>query len=217
MMAEFAVIGLGRFGRAVVHNLALEGQDVLAIDRDPERLKLVDREAESTLCLDTTEEQALISTPLGRIATVVVTIGSRAPEASLLTVAVLKELHVPRIVARAFDSRHARLLLELGAHEILNPEDEMAQRFAMRLAHPGIADQMRLGEVRVADVELPEAFVGLSLEELALGAKYDAVLLALRRGSESIVDPGLDQRIESGDRAILMGPGASLERISGLA
>ena len=213
-MAEFAVIGLGRFGRAVVHNLALEGQEVLAIDRDRERLRMVDREAESTLCLDTTDEGALATVPLGRMATVVVSIGSRAPEASLLTVAVLKELDVPRIVARAFDPRHARLLHELGAHEVLNPEDEMAGRLAARLAHPRISDQIRIGEASVAELELPESFAGSTLGELALGARYDVAVLALRRGTESRLDPGPDERVESGDRAIVMGPAASLERIA---
>jgi trk system potassium uptake protein TrkA len=216
-MAEFAVIGLGRFGRAVVHNLALEGQDVLAIDRDAARLKLVEREAESTLCLDTTDEAALSSLPLSRMATVVVTIGSRAPEASLLTVAVLQEIGVPRIVARAFDPRHARLLRELGAHEVLNPEDEMAQRLALRLANPGVSDQIRLGDARVAEVELPEAFVGSTLEELALPARYEVAVLALRRRSETILDPDPTERIESGDRGILVGPAVSLERIAALA
>lgn len=216
-MAEFAVIGLGRFGRAVVHHLALGGQEVVAVDRDPERLKSVEEDAESTLCMDTTEEDALSSLPLGRLSTVVVTIGSRAPEASLLTVTILKELEVPRIVARAFGPRHARLLRELGAHEILNPEDAMARRLSLQLSHPGISDQIRWGDVTVGDVELPEAFVGSTVEQLELYSRYGVRILAIRHRGGTTVDPPPELRVESSDRAILMGPSEALERIASLA
>lgn len=216
-MSEFAVIGLGRFGRAVVRNLVLEGQDVLAIDRNPERLELVGQEADATLCIDTTEEQSLAALPLERMTTVVVTIGSRAMEASLLTVALLDELEVPRIVARAFDERHARLLRKLGAHEVLDPEDAMGRRLALRLADPGIGERITLGESAVAEVELPETFVGSSLSELALEGSYGVEVLALCRGNSTLLDPDTSERIESGDRAILMGAAQALKQIAALA
>lgn len=215
-MADFGVIGLGRFGRSVVRSLVHEGQAVLAIDRDPARLTLVADQVDATARTDTTDEEAVKALQLDRMTSVVVTIGSRATEASLLTVAILRELEVPRIVARAFDARHARLLLAIGAHEVLNPEEEMGARLALRLARPGIRDQIRLGEGTVAEVEAPEAFAGRSLAELDLGKRHGVAVLAIERGGEVEPSPGADAAVESGDVLVVLGDEEAIRRVAAL-
>lgn len=204
-MSDFAVIGLGRFGRAVVRSLAAAEQKVLAIDRDGGRLDAVSEEAESVVQADTTDERTVASLDLARMDAVVVTIGSRATEASLLTTAILRDLDVPRIVARAFGRRHARLLLAIGAHQVLNPEEEIGQRLALRLAHPGILDHLHCPGAVVAQVEAPEAFAGRSLEEVDLPRRHGVSVLVLVRGDRLIPNPPPEERLESGDRLVVMG------------
>jgi trk system potassium uptake protein TrkA len=213
-VAELAVIGLGRFGRAVARSLVRDGQAVLAIDRDPARLELVAEDVDATARADTTDEEALAALQLGRMACVVVTIGSRATEASILTVAILRELGVPRIVARAFDERHARLLLAIGANEVLNPEDEMGERLALHVARPGILDRFRCAGGWVAEVEAPEAFAGSALGDLDLAG--DVEVLAVRRGDRVEARPAADWRLESGDVLIVLGGEDAIHRIEAL-
>jgi trk system potassium uptake protein TrkA len=215
-MAEFAVIGLGRFGRAVARSLVREGQAVLVIDHDPARLEALAGEVDATSRADTTDEQAMAALQLGRMACVVVTIGSRATEASVLTVAILRELRVPRIVARAFDERHARLLLAIGANEVLDPEDEIGSRLASRLVRPGVLDQIRFGDATVAEVEAPEAFVGSSLGELDLRKRLSLSVLAIQRGEEVTANPGAGATVESGDVLVLLGSEAAISRVAAL-
>jgi len=215
-MSEFAVIGLGRFGRAVARNLVLEGQAVLCIDRDPARLAQVGEEVDATARTDTTDQGALAALKLDRMSCVVVTIGSRATEASLLTVAILRELGVPRIVARAFDERHARLLLAIGANEVLNPEDEIGARLALRLVRPGIVDQIRLGEGTLAEIEAPEAFAGSSLADLDLRSRHGVAVLAIRRGPEVVTSPGAETGVESGDILVLLGDEEAIQKVAAL-
>jgi trk system potassium uptake protein TrkA len=215
-VAELAVIGLGRFGRAVARSLAREGQAVLAIDHDPARLEAVAGEVDATARADTTDEQAIRALKLDRMSCVVVTIGSRATEASVLTVAILRELKIPRIVARAFDERHARLLLAIGANEVLNPEDEIGARLASRLVRPGILDQIRFGDARVAEVETPEAFVGSSLEDLDLRNRLDLAVLAIQRGDEVTVNPAAGAIVETGDVLVLLGSEEAIKRVAAL-
>jgi trk system potassium uptake protein TrkA len=215
-MAEFAVIGLGRFGRAVARSLVREGQSVLVIDHDPARLDALAGEVDATSRADTTDEQAMAALQLGRMACVVVTIGSRATEASVLTVAILRELRVPRIVARAFDERHARLLLAIGANEVLDPEDEIGSRLASRLVRPGVLDQIRFGDATVAEVEAPEAFVGSSLGELDLRKRLSLSVLAIQRGDQVTANPGAGATVESGDVLVLLGSEAAITRVAAL-
>ena len=215
-MAEFAIIGLGRFGRAVARALALEGQAVLAVDVDARRLDLVAEDVDAVVVADTTDEAKVASLQLGRMSCVVVTMGSRALEASLLTTAILIEQDVPRVVARAFDERHARLLLAIGANEVINPEDEIGRRLALRLSHPGIVDQVKLGEASIAEVEAPEAFVGRSLADLDPRNRHRVTVLAIRRGSEIVANPTAEARVESGDVLVLLGDPESVRQVGSL-
>lgn len=213
-MAEFAVIGLGRFGRAVARSLTLAGQAVLAVDRDVSRLERVADDVESVIEIDVTDERRMRSLDLGRMSCVVVAIGSRAMEASLLSTAILRDLEVPRIVARAFDERHARLLLAIGAHEVINPEDEIGRRLALSLAHPGVRGQLRLGEQTVAEIELPEGFAGRRLDELDLAAGHGVTVLAIRRGDRIDPCPVDEATVDSGDSLLLLGDEEALERLA---
>lgn len=215
-MGEFAVIGMGQFGRAVARSLVRESQGVLAIDLDGERLERVSAEVDATSRTDTTDEGAMAALRLDRMSCVVVAIGVRASEASLLTVAILKDLGVPRIVARSFDKRHARLLLAIGANEVLNPEEESGERLAGRLVRPGVLDQIAFGEARVAEVEAPESFVGGSLSQLDLRSRFGVTVIAIQRGDLVLANPGPEEPVESGDVLVLLGDDPSITGVATL-
>lgn len=205
-MAEMAVIGLGRFGRSVARSLAEQGEAVLAIDHDPERLARVEDLVDLTARIDSTDEGTMAKLALDQLAAVVVTIGGRAPEASVLTTAICREQGVPRIIARAFDSRHARLLLAIGAHEVVHPEEEVGRLLANRLAHPGLIAELPFGEASLAEIEAPEALVGRSLHDLDLRRELDVSILAIRRADgQTVVNPGPDDSAESGDVLFVLG------------
>jgi trk system potassium uptake protein TrkA len=213
-MAEFAVIGAGRFGRAVARALTLQRQSVLVIDLDGARLQRIAPDVDSILQADTTHEQEVTALRLDRLTAVVVAIGSRATEASLLTVANLKEAAVVQIVARAFDNRHARLLLALGATEVMIPEDEIGERLASRLAQPAVLEHIRFADAEIAEIETPEALVGPTLRELDLRGKYSLTLLAIRSGDSTRVNPGPDDRLNSGDVVVVLGQGADIAAVA---
>lgn len=215
-MAELAVIGMGQFGRAVARSLVREGQAVLAVDLDAERLRRIEHEVDATARTDTTDEDQVAALKLDRMSCVVVAIGIRGAEAALLTVAILKELGVPRIVARCFDRRHGRLLLAIGAHEVLNPEEESGERLASRLARPGILDQMEFGDVRLAEVEAPEGFVGATLAELDLRGEHGVTVMAIQREGRVFANPGPDETLESGDVLVLLGEDGAIREVAAL-
>lgn len=215
-MADFVVIGMGRFGRALSRSLSMEGQAVLAVDRDRRRLDQIRTDVDATSEVDATDEEAMSALRLDRMTCAVVTIGSRAMEASILTTAILRDLEVPWIVGRAFDARHARLLLALGASEVVNPEEEMGRILALRLANPGILDQLELGEATVAEVEAPEAFAGVSIRDLDLRREYQSSVLAIRRENQALTNPHPEEALASGDVLVLLGPGEQIQKIAAL-
>lgn len=218
MIGEYAVIGLGRFGWSVSTNLRRLGQSVLGIDNDPDKVQSISAEIDDAVRCDTTDEASLNELHLERFACVVVAIGAEHRDGSILTTALLRQSGVPRIIARATNDLHARVLLAVGAHEIVNPEKEMGERIARRLARPSIIEQIPLGEgADLGELEVPEAFVGRTLIELDVRRRYDVSIVAIRRAGKIhsyVLGMG---PLEVGDVLIVIGPPQAIAKLAALA
>jgi trk system potassium uptake protein TrkA len=218
MSGDFAVIGLGQFGRAVALHLVDQGEAVLAIDLDAERAKLVEASVDAVVVADATEEAALVELGLERMSCVVVAMGVRAKDTSIMVTALLRQRGVRRVVSRATSDLHGRVLLAVGAHEIVNPEQQMGARLAHHLANPHVVDQFALGrDFVVAEIEAPEAYVGRTLRELGLRQKASISVVLIRRGAQviSTIDP--DERLVSGDVLVVLGTPAAVRHFAALA
>ena len=218
MSGEFAVIGLGQFGRAVALSLVREGAAVLAIDQLEERAQLVESEVDAVACADATDERALNELGLERMSCVVVAMGARARETSILTTSLLRQRGIPRIISRAANELHARVLLAVGAHEVINPELQMGQRLARNLAHPTILEQIALDEnTNLVEVATPEQFIGKSMTEVDLKRRYGVSVIAVRRAGQVLPQLAGDDRLQRGDRLLIVGQPASVRRVASLA
>src|SRR5690606_13207402 len=153
-----------------------------------------------------------------RMSCVVVAMGARARETSILTTSLLRQRGIPRIISRAANELHARVLLAVGAHEVLNPELLMGQRLARNLAHPTILEQIALDEnTNLVEVAAPEQFIGKTLIEADLQRRYGVSVIAMRRGGQVMPQPAEGERLARGDRLLIVGPPASVRRIASLA
>lgn len=216
-MSQFAVIGLGQFGMSVARNLAQQGESVMAIDLDAELVENASQMADVAIRADATDERTLQELQLETISCVVVAIGAHSIEASVLTTALLKQVGVPRIVARAMSDLHARVLRAIGADEVVNPEEEMGRRLAARLSQPSILEQVELGDSNLAEVEAPEAFVGKSLAELDIRNRYAVSIMAIQRGDDVIANPMGGESLQSGDVLVVVGSVISIRSLASLA
>jgi len=217
MKGGFAVIGLGRFGRSVARTLRRLGHPVLAIDARRELVQEIAPEVDAAVCLDTTDRDALAELDIENFRCVTVGIGEASLEASILTTTLLSQLGVPYIVARATHDLHGRVLKAVGAHEIVNPEAEIGQRLAERLATPSVLEQLNLGDdVTLAEVETPERFVGRSLIDLNVRNKYDLSIVAIKRAGHVIPNPKGTETVMAGDLLVVIGINAAVRRLAAL-
>ena len=218
MVGEFLVIGLGRFGRGLALNLARLGQSVLVVDINQGRVQSVAAEIDSAVCADATDEAALREIHPERMTCAIVAIGMEGVQASILAAALLHQMGVPRIVARAVDELHARVLRAVGAHEIVNPEAEIADRLARRLAQPDVFSQMELGdEADLAEVAAPAAFIGKTLVELDVRRKYGVSVVAIRKGDSIRANLDGNERLEGKDVLVLIGTKSAIRRLAAMA
>jgi trk system potassium uptake protein len=206
MSGDFAVVGLGQFGRSVALNLVQQGEAVLAIDIDPQRAQLVEADVDAVVVADATNEAALAELGLERMSCVVVAMGARARDTSIMVTALLRQRAVRRIVTRATNDLHERVLRAVGAHEIVNPEQEMGARLAGHLANPHVLDQFALDrEHTVAEVEAPETFVGRKLGDLGLRERSKVAVVLIRRRGVVISTIDENEQVESGDVLVVLG------------
>ncbi|MFA9479523.1 TrkA family potassium uptake protein [Phycisphaerales bacterium AB-hyl4] len=178
---RFTIIGLGRFGSRLAAQLADKGQEVIGIDRDPRIIEEMRDRVTLAISLDATDEQALIMQGIDKVDVAVVGIGTDF-EAIALTTVVLKEIGVPHVVARAVSPTSARILKSIGADDVVNPEDEAADRWSHRLVAPKFMRQFELDQgFSLVEIPTPRKWVGQSLAKLNLRVTEGLHVVAVRR------------------------------------
>lgn len=218
MSGDFAVIGIGRLGHAVATRLARQGRSVLAIDRNPELVQHVAPHVDSAICADATDEDAFAEMGLDQYRCAIVAVGADAIEASILVTALLKQAGVPRIVSRAITKLHARVLFAVGAHEVINPEQSMGEQLADRLCNPNLLNRLEFDDgSTLAEMDVPQAWVGKTLVEMGVRARYGVIVVGLRHKTGPLASPRPDEAFEQGDMILILGKREAVERAGNLA
>jgi len=137
---EFAVIGLGTFGRNLALRLTELGFTVLGIDSNSGVVQSLADSLGAALVLDATNEDALRQADIESYPTAIVAIGGSHFEAAALTTIALAKIGIPRILAVGDSRRQAEILEAIGATRVLNPVAESALALANELTDPGRGD-----------------------------------------------------------------------------
>ncbi len=216
MRKNAAVIGLGIFGRRAALSLTDRGISVLAIDRVHMVVEEIKDQVDQALILDSTDETALREAGIDRMEMAICAIGNQHVEDCILTTALLSKLGVKRILARAGNPLQEKILFQVGAHEVINPEEAMAERAAFRLAQPELKEIILMGgDISVAETAVPKKFIGKSLKELDVRNRYNITVIGIKRPKKSapekaeeetnlILNIAPDQRFEAGDHLIVL-------------
>lgn len=212
---QFAVIGLGRFGRAVCSSLHSLGYEVLGVDVNKKNVCQVANEhlATHTLQLDSTDPTALKEAGIFELHTVIVAIGNFLEE-SVITTLNLKEGGVQYVVAKASSEVHCKLLRLVGADHVVYPEHEAGCTLARSLTRPGIVELLELDlEHSVVELIVPEEFDGKAISELKLRSRYGLTLLAVTHNGKFEINPDPNRRLHKGSIMVVVGSNKAVERL----
>ncbi len=212
---QVVVIGLGRFGSAVARELERLGHEVLAIDRDEQRVNDIAPDVTHALELDAADEDALRGAGAGDFGTAIVAISSDA-EPSIFATMVLKRLGVQNVIAKAGSLLHGEILARVGADRVVFPERETGLRLAHSFSVPNVIDYLDVApSFGIEKIRPPKSFVGRTLGELDLKGRLGLTPLAVRRGQQVVVNPSGAERIGEGDEVILIGRDDKLDQLRG--
>lgn len=212
---QFAVIGLGRFGRAVCETLHRLGYEVMGTDVDEKRVAQIlnEKHASSAVQLDSTEPTALKQAGIFEFDTVIVAIGNYVQE-SIVTTLNLKEAGVEHVVAKASSDIHGKLLKKVGADFVVFPESQAGKDLAYTLTKPAILDRFELDpEHSIVEVAVPEEFDGKSLAELEIRGRYGLNVLAVGNEEKFIVNPTPDQILYQGLAMVVIGSNKAIKKL----
>ncbi|MDH4063873.1 MAG: TrkA family potassium uptake protein [Acidobacteriota bacterium] len=216
---SFAVIGLGRFGSAMATTLTELGHEVIGVDSSDDRVRVLADLITHAVELDATDEKALLGAGIPAVDVAVVSIGENI-EASLLVVTLLREIGIKDIVAKAVTPLHGRILEKLGVSRVVFPERETAVRLAHGLVNPNVLDYIELSkEFSIVDIPAPADFVGKSLRDIGLRARFGLTTIAIKRyaltggGPATNIAPGPDDVVQEGDVLSLLGSNERLGQL----
>lgn len=224
---QYAIIGLGTFGRKVALTLTENGANVIGIDKDKEKVEEMKDRIGVTLSLDATDEEAVRAAEIEDVDAAVVALGD-AQEEAILTTAILKRMGITPIVARAMDSLYAHVLKLVGADKVIVIEEQMGEELAKQLLTPDIHEKIVLTTGHIlAEIKAKREFVGKTLEELDFRGKLRVNVISIQRKISRIDDegkpyetvelndvPGPRDRVEDGDVLLVVGAQADVERLA---
>ena len=215
MSRQFAVVGLGRLGISMVGTLESLGHEVLAIDKREEVIQELADDLPNVhlVVADATDEDAVRGLNVDGFDAAAVMIGENHLEAGILATATLKEVGVPRIVARATGDIHGRVLEKVGADRVIQPEREIGVQLARTMASPALLDYVDLGEDEaLIEARVPGAWLDKSLSELDLPQKMGLTVMALKpKGGPGSLPRG-DTVLHDGDVLVVGGSKSALDR-----
>ena len=204
-MKSVLLIGLGRFGRHMAERLIAEGNEVLAVDINEERVNdAIDMVTDAQIG-DATNEHFVESLGVRNFDLCVVAIGDNF-QSSLEATALLKDCGASLVLARANRDVHAKFLLRNGADHVVYPEKEMAQRLAVKYGNDNIFDYIELTEeYAIYEIPVPDTWVGSSIVEKEVRKKYHISILATKEAGRMNPLPGADHVFRGAETLIVMG------------
>jgi trk system potassium uptake protein TrkA len=223
---QYAVIGIGTFGFNVAKELAKNGIQVLAIDKNEELVKEISPIVSHAVTADATDEKVLKDLGVVDCEVVVVAIGENM-ETSILVTLLLKELGIKHIIVKSTNPWHSRIAAKIGADRVVYPEYEMAKKLADSLASPNILEQIELSpEYNIIEMVAPKKFWGKTILESGIRANFKISVIAIKRRNPVITEegetdikeeiniaPGAEDEIKENDILLLVGKETDLSRL----
>ena len=215
-MKQIAILGLGRFGRALARTLVEMGHDVMGVDANEAVVEKMAPVLTNCVQADVMDEQTLLSLGVTNFDIVVVGIGNSDMQASIFTTLMLKEMGVEHVVCEVSSNKHARILLKLGADRVVYPERDMGMRFAHSIAQSDVLEFIELSEeYSMMEINAPKYLIGKSLKESDVRSKYNINIVAIKRGKKIMVNPSPDAVLEQGDVLLAIGETKALTKLHG--
>ncbi|MCB9262940.1 MAG: TrkA family potassium uptake protein [Flavobacteriales bacterium] len=222
---KYIIAGLGSFGASLAERLTIQGNEVIGIDNRMNKVDALKEKISHTICMDATDEYTVAGLPLRDTDVVIIAIGENQG-ANVMATAIFKNLNVKRLIGRALNPVHEKVLMAIGLDDIIHPEEETAERWAKKLSLKGLVESFDIGDdYSIVEVVLPVEFENKTIEETNLESRYNVMILTCIRaendaskikGSSKVQGVAHGKMIlQKGDILVMYGANKDLKKFAG--
>lgn len=180
-MQKYLVIGFGTFGMHIAKSFREYGSEVTGLDHDPGRLKGARDYINHSITGDAADRSVLEKLSVPEFDGIVVALGDTAT--NILVTTTVKDLGGRHITARASSENHCRILEKLDVFDIIFPDRDAATRAGKALSMKNVLDYIPLTkEYVVMNIHPPASFIGRTIRELSIGARFKCQILGIKYG-----------------------------------
>ena len=213
-MKSVLIIGLGRFGHHLTHNMLAKGNDVMIVDDDEKKIEDLVPYVTSAKIGDCTNPEVLRGLGVANFDIVFVCIGTNF-QSSLEITSLVKEMGAKLVVSKATRDIQAKFLLRNGADEVIYPDRDIAEKCAMRYSLNHIFDYIELTEgYGIYEIMPLKEWCGKSIRESNIAARYHISILGIRKedGTPQIM-PSPDYIISCEEHLIVLAKDSELTHV----
>lgn len=212
MGKQFAVFGLGSFGKSVALTLQSFGCDVIAVDNCYEKIQDIADSVSYAMCGDVTEPEFMKAIGARNLDGAVIAVSENL-EAAIMATMISKEMGISYVLVKAMDELQGKILEKIGADSIVYPEIDMGERVAKKLISTEFIDWIELSpDYSLTEKLLPKQWEGKSLAELRVREKYGINVIGILK--EDKMDMALDpsKPLQPDDMLFIIGKNSDLEK-----
>ena len=204
-MKSILLIGVGQFGKRIALKLSELNHEVMAIDRDEERVNDIAQYVSNAQIGDSTNQEFLESLGINNFDVCIVSIGGDL-QSSLETASLLKELGAKLVVARAEREVQEKFLLRNGADEVVNPEKQVALWTAVRYSAEHLLDFIQLdGDNAIFEVEVPKTWLGKTIKQIDIRRRYNVNIMAVKKNGKMNLTVTPDEVFDPDETIMVVG------------
>ena len=202
MKKQYAVFGLGTFGKSVALELEALGCEVVVVDNSMEKVQDIADHVTYAMCADIQDPEVMEALGAKNLDGAIVAIGQNF-EGSILATILAKEAGIPNVIAKAQNTLHETILKKVGADIILHPEKEMGARIARGLVSGNFVDWIELSDdFSLLETKIPASWVGKRLIDLKIREKYGVNMVGVVEDGK--MDVAIDPHRELKEKSIVI-------------
>jgi trk system potassium uptake protein TrkA len=206
------VVGLGRFGEALARGLVDQGIEVLAVDFDEDIVQRVSGEIPNVVQADATSARALRQIGAEQFSRAVVAIATNIEASVLATLALIDELKIPTVWAKALTMEHAKILERVGVQRVIQPEHDMGQRTARSIIRR-VDDYFHVEDnFALVEMSAPQHYLNRPLGKTGIRAKYGVTIVSIKPPGGEFQHADQDTVLQAGELILLAGKPSDLDR-----
>lgn len=214
-MKRAVVIGLGIFGYHIARTLFESGFEVVAVDKNKEAIQKIRDYSSKAVLADGTDKEIMEEIGINEDDIAIISFGEDLAASTLITLH-LRQQKVKTIIVKAPNVEHKLILEKVGATDVIIPEMDVAKKVAKSLVSPNVMDYIPLSEdYIISEMAPPNSFLGKTIRELGLRAKYHIEVIAVRDVISDNVQmvPQADFVIKDGEVLVVIGKEADIGKI----